>query len=343
MRQEQMPASTDIVEIVPGIFRTQLPIDLPGLGHVNMYVLEDERGVAVVDPGMPGRESFHALESRLKDMGIPLRRVHSVLVTHSHPDHYGGAGRLRKDFGAEIIAHRRFRLWWDPKEPPDVDVEDVPDIPNVRPNGKTPWGGEGYNIPWRRHTQLRMHAKFPKIFGVPHPNRRVDEGDRITLAKREWLAVHTPGHTEDHLCLFDPDSGVLISGDHVLPSITPHISGMTKAVDPLAEFFSSLDKVGELGSQMKLALPAHGNPFTNVVERVQDIKDHHVERLEKLRSIGDEFDRPATVMEIAGHLFSARAQGPMADSETFAHLEHLRIAGEFSVREKDGFLEYVRV
>jgi glyoxylase-like metal-dependent hydrolase (beta-lactamase superfamily II) len=163
------------------------------------------------------------------------------------------------------------------------------------------------------------------------------------LAKREWLAVHTPGHTEDHLCLFDPDSGVLISGDHVLPSITPHISGMTKAVDPLAEFFSSLDKVGELGSQMKLALPAHGNPFTNVVERVQDIKDHHVERLEKLRSIGDEFDRPATVMEIAGHLFSARAQGPMADSETFAHLEHLRIAGDFSVREKDGFLEYVRV
>jgi hypothetical protein len=74
MRQEQMPASTDIAEIVPGIYRTQLPIDLPGLGHVNMYVLEDERGVAVVDPGMPGRESFHALESRLKDMGIPLRR-----------------------------------------------------------------------------------------------------------------------------------------------------------------------------------------------------------------------------------------------------------------------------
>ena len=135
----------------------------------------------------------------------------------------------------------------------------------------------------------------------------------------------------------------LISGDHVLPTITPHISGMTHAPDPLKEFFGSLDKIESLGTQMKMALPAHGSPFNNVAERVSHIKAHHVERLEKLREIGAEFDRPATVMDIAKHLFSARAQGPMADSETYAHLEHLRLAGEFDCRERDGFLEYVRV
>jgi glyoxylase-like metal-dependent hydrolase (beta-lactamase superfamily II) len=163
------------------------------------------------------------------------------------------------------------------------------------------------------------------------------------LAGREWLAVHTPGHTEDHLCLFDPEEGLFISGDHVLPSITPHISGLTHAADPLAQFFASLDKVAGLGAQMKMALPAHGSPFSNVVERVEHIKEHHVERLEKLRDIGAEFGRPATVMDIAKHLFSARAQGPMADSETFAHLEHLRLAGEFACQERNGFLEYERV
>ena len=338
-----MPASDEIVEIAPGIYRTQLPIDLPGLGHVNMYVLEDDRGATVVDPGLPGRASFVVLQRRLKELGIPLKRVHSVLVTHSHPDHYGGAGRLRKEVGAEIIAHRRFRLWWDPHEPPDIDVEDIPFIRAVQPNGDTPWGGAGYDIPWRRRTQLRTHARFPRVFGVPHPSRRLDEGDHVTFARREWLAVHTPGHTEDHLCLFDPDSGILISGDHVLPSITPHISGLTHAADPLGEFFSSLDKVAQLGSQMRLALPAHGNPFTNVVERVDQIKEHHIERLEKLRQIGTELDRPASVMEIATHLFSARAQGPMADSETFAHLEHLRLAGEFDVRNDAGLMKFARV
>ena len=344
IRQEAQRATDEIAELAPGVLRTQLPIDLPGLGHVNMYVLEDERGVTVVDPGMPGRESFMVLKSRLKEIGVPLKRVHSVLVTHSHPDHYGGAGRLRKEVGAEIIAHKRFRLWWDPKEPPDVDVEDVPFIKaHIRPNGSTPWGGQGYDIPWSRRFQLRTHARFPRVFGVPHPSRRVEEGDRITLARREWLAIHTPGHTEDHLCLLDPESGLLISGDHVLPTITPHISGMTHAPDPLKEFFGSLDKIESLGSQMTMALPAHGSPFNNVAERVSHIKAHHVERLEKLREIGAEFDRPATVMDIAKHLFSARAQGPMADSETYAHLEHLRLAGEFDCRERDGFLEYVRV
>lgn len=344
VRQEALHATDEITELAPGVLRTQLPIDLPGLGHVNMYVLEDERGVTVVDPGMPGHESFVALKARLKAIGVPLKRVHSVLVTHSHPDHYGGAGRLRKEVGAEIIAHRRFRLWWDPYEPPDLDVEDVPLVKTpMRPNGETPWGGRGYDIPWSRRARMRMHAKFPKVFGVPHPNRRVDEGDRVMLGGREWLAIHTPGHTEDHLCLLDPDSGLLISGDHVLPTITPHISGMSYAADPLSGFFASLDKVANLGAQLKLALPAHGAPFTNVVERVEHIKEHHVERLDKLRQIGADFDRPATVMDIAKHLFSARAQGPMADSETFAHLEHLRLAGEFDRREREGFLEYVRV
>jgi glyoxylase-like metal-dependent hydrolase (beta-lactamase superfamily II) len=56
-KQEQEDASADVTEVAPGILRTQLPISLPGLGHVNCYVLEDERGVAVVDPGLPGPDS----------------------------------------------------------------------------------------------------------------------------------------------------------------------------------------------------------------------------------------------------------------------------------------------
>jgi glyoxylase-like metal-dependent hydrolase (beta-lactamase superfamily II) len=86
-KSEQMPATDEIVEVAPGILRTQLPIDFTGLGHVNMYVLEDERGVAVVDPGLPTRESWDAITARLKAIGVPMKRVHSVIVTHSHPDH----------------------------------------------------------------------------------------------------------------------------------------------------------------------------------------------------------------------------------------------------------------
>ena len=82
----------DVTEVAPGVLRCQLPIDMPGLGHVNCYVLEDERGVALVDPGLPGKATFPELTARLASAGIPLARVHTVVVTHSHPDHFGGAG-----------------------------------------------------------------------------------------------------------------------------------------------------------------------------------------------------------------------------------------------------------
>ena len=81
--------------------------------------------------------------------------------------------------------------------------------------------------------------------------------------------------------------------------------------------------------------------FQQIARRVGEIKDHHDERLERLRTYSVEFDRPATVPEFAGRLFSPRVQGPMADSETFAHLEHLRLAGQMECRERDGMLEYV--
>ena len=71
-RQEQAPATDEISEVAPGIYRTQLPVDIPGLGHVNMYVLEDERGVAVVDPGLPGKANWRAINARLQALGVPL-------------------------------------------------------------------------------------------------------------------------------------------------------------------------------------------------------------------------------------------------------------------------------
>jgi hypothetical protein len=88
-------------------------------------------------------------------------------------------------------------------------------------------------------------------------------------------------------------------------------------------------------------LPAHGHPFVDLDGRVEAIKHHHEERLDRLRAASEELGRPATVMELATHLFSARAQGPMADSETYAHLEHLRLAGQAEVRTVDGHLEYL--
>jgi glyoxylase-like metal-dependent hydrolase (beta-lactamase superfamily II) len=300
-KQEQEPATEEITEVAPGVLRMQLPIALPGLGHVNCYALEDERGFAVMDPGLPGEGHFDDLCGRLELAGIPLKRVHTVVVTHSHPDHFGGAARLQHETGADIVTHESFSLWF---EPPDADREDPEGLAAgleesdgsiVRP---TPWGGE-YRMSQDSIRQMRLNMR--SAFGIPRPTVRLADAQVIRLGRREWVAVHTPGHTPDHLCLLDPDAGTFFSGDHVLPTITPHISGLGETDDPLAEFFSSLQRVAEIPG-VTTVLPAHGHPFDDLVGRVAHIHQHHEERLEKLVVASESLGRMASVHELMQHL-----------------------------------------
>jgi glyoxylase-like metal-dependent hydrolase (beta-lactamase superfamily II) len=398
-RQEAQPASEEVVEVAPGVLRLQLPIPLPGLRHVNTYALEDERGWTVVDPGMPGPLSWRALEQRCRIACFRPQDVHTVVVTHSHPDHFGGAGRLREVAGAEVVTSSRFQLWWDaddtddadsaaaerpagaptdPRElvehdaataaaPPDGDDHDHDHDDDddhdhgdghrhagAGPGGgltakerrdrlrrawrqPTPWGGEPPRPPRRMRLKVRLLAPFRKrLFPTPRPSVRLADSQTIRLGRREWIGLHTPGHTADHLCLYDPESGVLLSGDHVLPSITPHISGIGAGPDPLAAFITSLDRVAGLEG-VRHVLPAHGQPFTDLPGRVDDIKTHHDQRLERLKGFVAEVGE-GTVTDLSHMLFRPRSWGPMAESETYAHLEHLRIAGDVARRDDaDGY------
>jgi glyoxylase-like metal-dependent hydrolase (beta-lactamase superfamily II) len=129
----------------------------------------------------------------------------------------------------------------------------------------------------------------------------------------------------------------MISGDHVLPSITPHINGLGGTQDPLDEFVKSLDRVREY--EAKVVLPAHGVPFHDLAGRVDAIKLHHDKRLLQVAEISKALG-PATVEDFSHELFSKRHWGTMADSETFAHLEHLRHAGRAECKREQGQLVY---
>jgi glyoxylase-like metal-dependent hydrolase (beta-lactamase superfamily II) len=345
-KQEQEDASDEIIEVAPGILRLQLPIDFTGLGHVNCYALEDKNGFALVDPGMPGPVSWQSLMDRLAAAEIPLTRVHSIVVTHSHPDHFGAAGMLSKETGAEVIAHDRFRTLFDPRDLDDGDLDDSdPDAePDVdafmqrlalpRPS---PWGGEPLGPPRERLEEMRARgADMFQWMRPPRPSHRVRDLDRISLGDREWVGLDTPGHTDDHLCLYDEEHGVLLCGDQVLPSITPHVSGMVD--DSVQRFVDSLDRLDGLDN-VELALPAHGHPMTDLHGRVAEIKAHHDQRLDELRRYSEELGW-ASVTDLSHKLFRPRSWGGMAEDETYAHLEHLRRQRQASVREEAGVLLY---
>jgi glyoxylase-like metal-dependent hydrolase (beta-lactamase superfamily II) len=183
-----------------------------------------------------------------------------------------------------------------------------------------------------------MKPLMKQWFATPSPSSRLNDAQVVKIGGREWVSVHTPGHTPDHLCLYDPAGGTLLSGDHVLPTITPHISGIDAGPDPLAAFFASLDKVAEL-RDVGLVLPAHGHPFADLSGRAKDIRRHHEERLARLREAAAQLGE-ASVEQLAQRLFRPRSWGSMAESETYAHLEHLRLSGEADRRREAGHLLY---
>ena len=181
--------------------------------------------------------------------------------------------------------------------------------------------------------------KFRGISFVPTITDPVTNLQVLRLAKREYFVVHTPGHTEDHICLHCPEEEVFLSGDHVLPTITPHIGGVARSLDPLRTFYESLDLCAAI-PHVNQVLPAHGHPFDNLAARCHAIQDHHDERLEKVKEIAGDIG-PGTVEAFSQRLFKQRSWGPMAESETYAHLEHLRLAGSAAVhRDGQGMLIY---
>jgi glyoxylase-like metal-dependent hydrolase (beta-lactamase superfamily II) len=352
-KQEQEEASPEITEVARGILRLQLPTNFTGLGHVNTYAIEDGRGVTLVDPGLPSQESWDALLDRLKAAGIPLARVHTAYVTHSHPDHFGGAHRLVEAAGSDVLTSTMFRRWSDV-----LDLEETPLEPrNPADEGEavTLLAAEEdldpaalaeleISLPGFRNFRQRLRNAIEEgrldeldWMRVPRPTIAVDDQEVVRLGDRDWVAVTTPGHTHDHLCMWSPEDGVLLSGDHVLPTITPHIGGFMGG-DPLAAYLANLDKVAALEGITQV-LPAHGHPFADLAGRCEAIKDHHATRLAQLVDASDELGW-AAVTRWSEILFSPRSRGPMADSETHAHLEHLRLSGRAERREVDEVTEY---
>ncbi|MEZ5262521.1 MAG: MBL fold metallo-hydrolase [Acidimicrobiia bacterium] len=361
LRQERQPPHKHVAEVAPGVLRIQLPMNMPGLGHVNCYAIEDRNGVALVDPGTPDLRSWKVLKARLDEAGLPLKRVHTVVVTHSHPDHYGAAQRIREVSGAELVTHENFKTYWDPHEeddfirevavPQDYDAQmGAIEQALLKITGRErnspwdrplPWGGAPPDGQLKERLRWRIKPLLlTKLWQPPKPSKRVIDGQILMLGDREWVSVHTPGHTADHLCLLEPTHGIFISGDHLLPTITPHISGLTTQARPLWDFLDSLERMYTF-DDVKVVLPAHGLEFHDLAGRSKEIIEHHGMRLETLTNAAVHApENELSVPEYSKVLFKPHAWGTMADSETFAHLEHLRHLGKASARAVNGELRY---
>ncbi|HEY7050048.1 MAG TPA: MBL fold metallo-hydrolase [Jatrophihabitantaceae bacterium] len=318
-----------------GVYRIPLPLPQDGLRAVNVYAIADGEQVVLIDSGWALAESVDLLAKSLDGIGYGLGDIREFLVTHVHRDHYTQAVVIRRDYGTQIALGEGER----------------PSLTAMREAIRSGVPRSAAHLV-RAGAQALVDRIAPRPMtdeaGVWElPDQWLSSGVELRLQTRALRVVATPGHTRGHVVFYDPDAGALFAGDHVLPHITPSIGfEVPPSESPLRDYLESLRLVRSL-PDAKL-LPAHGPDAPSVHARVDELLDHHEQRLtETAKAVEQGAD---TAYAAAGRLRWTRRRRPLDDldlfnqvlatTETMAHLDVLVLRRWLTVTETDGVAHY---
>jgi glyoxylase-like metal-dependent hydrolase (beta-lactamase superfamily II) len=301
--------------VLPGLFRLRLPLPWPGVPHCNAWAVASGEGFVLFDTGMHQPDSISHLERALEMCGMRLEQAQLVVCTHAHTDHCGQAATVAGRAGCEILINPNHRHLDRMLEDPRAVLERRLEI--ARQSGVP-------EEPLRRAAEQRS-AQGSGIAGPIEPHRDLLEGVRIATDLGEWVTYETPGHAPSHVCLFQPERRLLISGDHLLGRISLYFD-YGYSPDPVGEFLRSLDVVERLGA--RLCLPGHGRTFADVHAHIQGNRALVDERLASVREALD--GRELTPFELVPFVYGEALSEQNAHwllSKILCYLAHLRALG----------------
>ena len=260
-----------VEQVRPGLWSIPVPIPNNPLRYVLVYAFELDNGLAIVDAGWNTDDAWSALNAGLVEAGGSISDVQSVLVTHIHPDHYGLAGRVRDESGAWIGLHPDDAAMLQGRY---VDVDEL--------LGKMHDLLEFAGVPETTLPDLNMASMMIRDqVAMAEPDVFFEDGKEVDVPGWDLRTVWTPGHSPGHVCFYSEQHRLLLSGDHVLPRITPNIGVHTQQIpNPLGDFLESLLKVQNL--DVEEVLPAHEYRFSGLKGRLDEIIVHHAERLAEI-------------------------------------------------------------
>lgn len=337
---DRNPDAGAIVELAPGVRWLTMP--LPGsLNHINLWLLDDKDedggdGVALVDTGIFSNTSKEVWE-RVFATGLGGRKVTRLIVTHAHPDHIGLAGWLCERLGIELwisetewAMGRRFSL-----DAGKILIE----------SGLALFKRGGLGREAEALAATRPATRIPTS-PVPENHHRLRDGDVLRIGANDWRVIVGRGHAPEHCCLWCEALDIFIAGDQVLPKITPNVSLWPGRDDddPLGHFIETLDKLRDAVPDSVLVLPSHNLPFHRLHNRLQQLRDHHAERMDEVLTA---CDAPKTAADVVPVLFRHRKldqrQMAFAMGEALAHLQYGVTTGRLAREERaDGAWLFVR-
>jgi glyoxylase-like metal-dependent hydrolase (beta-lactamase superfamily II) len=253
-------------KIADNFYMITLPMPFR-LQHVHVFALIHNGKVALFDTGVNTPETLAKIEYSLASIGKTMRDIDRIYITHFHTDHCGIAGRLKEISGAVIAMSGTDRQRIHSDQEKGLDINQVKVF--YREQGLTDK---------LINSLMELLAYFKKATIPFRVDVSLSDKDHQTVGDKEFQCIHVPGHTSGQMCFYFPAEKILLSGDHVLPQITPNLSPdpYNPGFRPLKSFLDSLQRVKDL--PVVKVYPSHGEPFTNLKARVEEIREHHRER-----------------------------------------------------------------
>jgi glyoxylase-like metal-dependent hydrolase (beta-lactamase superfamily II) len=261
------------MQVTKSINRIELNLPFADTPILNVYVIKGRTGSAVIDTGMSDAKSNLTLMKEIDEIGIPRKRVSMIINTHEHIEHFSGNYRLVEATGAKIVAHR---IAEDLIEDP---TKQIPSDEILR------------NLPKEAAEMMKQWSSFFKYIKPTKVSRVVEDGNTIKPADdMELTVIHTPGHANGHICLYDKDRKLLFSGDQVLGEGTPWV-GKSPFGDggDMGDYIDSLKKLKAL--KLDTILPGHGPIVTEPYKRIDETIERKLKReqaiLDSLKGVNE--------------------------------------------------------
>lgn len=311
-----------ILDNLSEVRRLRLPLPFE-LKHINLHLVRLEQGWMLIDCGLGTDISLQVLTSALAEAGVGWSEIRQVLITHTHPDHVGLATTVLERTGARLLMHGI-----------EADLLATIAANHDRPHWLDQVLREGGVPPDAEATIHAAFVQFRKNFRKLDPDWRLQGGEKIPTALGDLEVIWTPGHSPGHICLYGKERRLLISGDHILPDITPNI-GWLPEKDTLADYLHSLDLAASLDADW--ILPSHGEPFQGHREWVQATKAHHAERCDRI--LEGVAGSPRTAQDLVSHLWTytlSPFNHRFAVFEVLAHAVYLANRGRLVSLKENG-------
>lgn len=318
-----------INEIYSGIYSIDIPLPGNPLKNLNSYLIKGTERSLLIDTGFNMQECLDAMNRGLDEIGVDLNKT-DIFLTHLHSDHTGLAGHLQRE---------RCRVYMN-----EIDLDLIHKFKEE--HYWTAAEKRFVKLGFSEEELAENRQKNPAMIYLPSKEisyTGVRDGDTIELNGWKLKCIHTPGHTPGHTCLYDEERKILFSGDHVIFTISPNITSWNTMEDSLGSYLESLDKISSM--DIKRTFSAHRIHEGDVYKRIEELKEHHLHRLEEALSIVEKMGK-ADVYTITSQMkWSIRAKNwqdfPVAQKwfatgEANAHLEHLRLLGKLKKTEENG-------